>query len=252
MSRRRKIALAVCAMLAAVVLLWPRDRGPTYEGKTVEEWFQRYCTILDSPSYTFGTDVPQLTPVLTAFEVLGTNAVPFLAGQITRDQSYSTLESWQIKLRESAPSSIGLVLRHPRSKYMDGFWAAELLRVTIKSPGELLVPLLEPALQSFDPYQKGNALSSLEGISSGYELALPHLIEALNDSDPQVCFQAAETLGRVAPNGAWISKLGTNAAPAVLKINLILAEETNAARRRAISNALRSAPPAIPDEIEPD
>ncbi len=42
MSRRRKIALAVCALVvvAATVVFWLRTKGPTYQGRTVEEWFE--------------------------------------------------------------------------------------------------------------------------------------------------------------------------------------------------------------------
>jgi hypothetical protein len=93
-SRRRKLALAACATLAAVItlIIWRRPNGPIYEGRTVEEWFKRYDEMSNKSFYDAVRAIPpsqrrqitvnELKLVESAFQGMGTNAVPYLAGRI--------------------------------------------------------------------------------------------------------------------------------------------------------------------------
>src|SRR5689334_17011809 len=99
MTGRRKLALAACASIMAVTFtFWLRPRGPTYEGRTIEEWFKRYDEIRNKSYYDAvrGIPISQRRPIApdetaraeNAFKKMGTNAVPFLAGLITQDWTY--------------------------------------------------------------------------------------------------------------------------------------------------------------------
>jgi hypothetical protein len=77
MPRLQKILVPAVALTAGVVLttaLWPRPRGHTYQGKTVEEWFGEYVNgrqLRIHPNAVYFR-------AEKAFQEIGTNAAPFL------------------------------------------------------------------------------------------------------------------------------------------------------------------------------
>src|SRR5687767_12424446 len=106
MSCGRRIGVALCVLLPVIGILlisvWPK--GPTYQGRTVEEWFEGYHTLRNTRSLQPRTG--ELAVAESAFEALGTNAVPYLAARITQDPNYSTLEMWRINYRRRIPQVI--------------------------------------------------------------------------------------------------------------------------------------------------
>ena len=260
MSRRRKIIIAagLALVVIAFLLCWPSP-SPSYEGRSMEEWFKLYSGTTQDASVP-GAQA-QLKQVESAFKVMGTNTVSYLAGRITQDQNLSWLTRWRFKHRQRIPQV--LEDRLPRlsgEKFTEGMRAAELLAVQIKPPGEMLLPLIAPAFQSTNASQRLMAFTAVRGISSGHALARPHLARGLRDSDPQVQRMAAMAV-RWHGNATWavsnlleaaqsrkldvinfalqaLNQLGTNALPVIPKLKEMLAQETDAERRREIANAI--------------
>jgi len=79
--RKLTIAASLLAVALTIALCWPKPKGYTYQGKTVEQWFGSY--------FKRG----QENDAYFAFrDGIGTNAVPFLVDRITRDFKPSPTE----------------------------------------------------------------------------------------------------------------------------------------------------------------
>jgi hypothetical protein len=190
---------------------------------------------------------------------MGTNAVPFLASRITQDSSYSRMDLWRNNVRRRLPQFLKPLL--PLAPGTRADLAADLLANHIKPPGELLVPLIEPALQSTNADQRLTALIALRGITSGHDLARPWLVRGLQDSDTYVQTAAADTIRRFGPHGKWavsnlleltgstnldtleaalhgLNTLGTNSWPILPRLKEMLERETDPQRRVFIAHAI--------------
>jgi hypothetical protein len=272
MSRRRKLALAGCAIIAVIAFIcWPRARGPTYEGRTVEEWFKSYDEMSNKGYYDAvrATPVSQQHTVTTndlalvesVFKKIGTNAVPYLAGRINQDPGYSRMDVWRIKVRWRLPQLLKGLLPLPASKGSEAATAANLLSGQIKPPGEMLLPLIRPALQSTNADQRVTAFIALRGISSGHELARPYLERGLKDPNTQVQRFAADAIRWSGAHGKWavsnllelasspdfdthesaihaLNILGTNSWPVLPRLKEMLASEQDQKRQKVIANAI--------------
>jgi hypothetical protein len=272
MSRRRKLALAGCAIVAVITLLcWPRAHGPSYEGRTLEEWFNRYDEMKNKGYYDAVRATPasqqqtvttnDLTLVESVFKRMGTNAVPYLAGRINQNPGYSRLDVWRIKVRWRLPQLLKGLLPLPASSGSEAGTAAELLAIQIKPPGEVLLPLIEPALHSTNADQRLTAFLALRGISSGHELARPYLERGLKDPSTQVQRFAADAIRWSGAHGKWavsnllelasspdfethqsaihaLNTLGTNSWPVIPRLKEMLASEQDEKRRKVIANAI--------------
>jgi len=273
MTGRRKLALLACASIMAVTLFfWLRPKGPTYEGRTIEEWFERYEELRNKSYYDAVRAVPAserkaVTPddmasAENAFRKIGTNAVPYLAGRITQDWNYSRLDLWRIKVRWRIPQILKRFLPLPRSRSSEAGTASNLLSSQIKPPGELLLPLIMPALQSTNVDKRVRALVALRGISSGHDLARPYLVQGFNDSDSQVQRVTADAIRWFGPPGKWavsnllqltststnldtfgaalhaLNVLGTNSWPIIPRLKQMLVEEQDEQRRKIIAHAI--------------
>jgi len=149
----------------------------------------------------------------------------------------------------------------PASKFGEAGSAANLLSSYIKPPGESLVPLLEPAFQSTNEGQRLCAFIAVRGISSGHDLARPHLLRGLSDPDLQVQKWTARAIGQFGWRANWavsdlltlanspdlevhgaaleaLNLLGTNSWPVLPTLKQRLAGETNQQRRKIIANAI--------------
>jgi len=269
MSRRRRLILAACATFAVIaVIFWLRPSGPRYAGATVEQWLERYDEMRNKGFYDAVRAVPpekrrpvnsnELALAEAVFKVIGTNAVPFLASHITRDSSYSRMDLWRIKVRWRLPQLLKRFVTLPTSQAST---AAYLLANHIKPPGELLVPLIEPALQTTNADQRVSALIALQGITSGHDLARPWLVRGLRDSDSRVQATAAGTLRWFGPHGKWavsnllevtgstnldtlraglhgLNTLGSNSWPVLPRLKEMLERETDPQRRALIAHAI--------------
>jgi len=263
--------LAGCAIVAVISLVcWPRAHGPSYEGRTVEEWFKRYDELRYRGGY--GPVIPpsEQEPVAesdlmlaeTAFRRMGTNAVPYLAGRITQDFSYSKMEVWRMKIRGRLPQVLKGLLPVPRFRGSQAITAADLLSDQLKPPGEMLLPLLGPALQS-NWTQKVVAFMALKGISSGHELARPYLERGLEDLNSTVQRGAIDAISYFGEHGNWavsnllelagspnfdtheaavhaLQRLGTNSWPVRPRLKQMLDEEQDYRRRKTIADAIRN------------
>lgn len=272
MSRRRKLALVGCVAVGIVTLIyWPRAHGPTYEGRTVEEWFKSYDEMRNKGFY----DAVRATPasqqlkvttndlmfVESVFQRMGTNAVPYLAGRINQNHGYSRMELWRIKIRWRSPQLLKSLFPLPASRGSEAGTAANLLSGQIKPQGEMLLPLMVPALQSTNAEQRTTALIALRGISSGHHLARPYVERGLKDPNTQVQRFAADAIYWFGPRGNWavsnllelaaspdfytheaaihaLNILGTNSWPVLPRIKEMLANEQDEKRRKIIAHSI--------------
>jgi len=156
MTRIRKpwIAAALVALAVTIALCWPRPRGYTYQGKTVEEWWEEF-------NRSYRPDTDGLSPAhlwqaearwestLIAFGAMGTNAAPFLAMRI-KDIELSLIEKWRWKLPEPF---------HPvPHRVRDATRASILLAHCAKCPIEMLQELLKPVLTGSNDYARTCAI----------------------------------------------------------------------------------------------
>jgi len=165
------VAVSVVVVVVCVWLFRPSagsGREVTYQGQTLEQWFN---------------GAPSHSNTLGAFRAIGTNALPFLASRINRRLRLSLLESFRVKLRDWVRVPISV----PRSRLQDAQAAAALLSEQLQPPGEILLPLLEPALRSTQIAQRILAFQALQGISSGYDLGRSHVEQALGDPVGYCC-----------------------------------------------------------------
>jgi len=169
-TRRRKLLTLAGAfvVVALTVTLWPKPRGYTYQGKTVQEWFEEIVNNIGSTWPNGTVDDEKQTKVdsaCEAFRNMGTNAVPFLTSQINRDFRPTLLEkatsrlpkAWQLK---------------PRNRHFEAQLASALLQSEIKPPENMLRELLKPTLSATNQPRRRLA-----------ELALPSSL-ALSNSIP--------------------------------------------------------------------
>jgi hypothetical protein len=273
MSRRRKLALAGCAAVALVALVvWPRAHGPSYEGRTVEEWFKHYDELKNKGSYDVIRGIPlserqpvaqsELMLAESAFRRMGTNAVPYLVGRVTQDFTYSKSEVWRMKIRGHLPQMLLGFLPLPLPRGGQAITAANLLSDHVKPPGEMLLPLLEPALQS-NWTLKPVAFVAMRGISSGHELARPYLERGLKEPNGLEQRFAIDAIGYFGEHGNWavsnllelasspdfdihkaairtLNRLGTNSWPVRSRLKEMWAVEQDERRRKGIADAIRN------------
>jgi hypothetical protein len=103
--KRKKVTIVAAGMIVAavlVVVLWPGEKEPEYQGKKLSEWLDTY------DSYFGGSQFPTLGGMEEAAEAvrhIGTNCVPVLLRWYCDEPS-----SWRTKLREilqKAPGRLG-------------------------------------------------------------------------------------------------------------------------------------------------
>lgn len=142
MTFKRKLGIAAAALVATVTfVLWPRPRY-TYQGKTVEEWFEVYLKEVPNPgSNLFASTVVRLRGPSTseaAFKAMGTNAWPFLATAVNQRAD----KSWVDRARSMLPKSIRSMSRRKRA------WACACLLQCSRTepPRAMLTSLLSPSL----------------------------------------------------------------------------------------------------------
>jgi hypothetical protein len=273
----------VVVLFAIVLVLVFRPRSPSHQGLTVEEWFTQYDELWNASYYDAIRGLPRRSiqaqafePGQEAFRAMGTNAVSFLAGRILLDPTYSPVELWRIKKRRQLPNWLRFALPTARSRGSEASTAANLLSGVIKPPGEMLVPLLEPALRSTNGEQRLTALIAVRGIRSGYELARPYVERALHGSDAQLQRFGADAVRWFGPaQGQWavdrllelvgspnpdvfegavhsLNSLGTNSLRVLPQLKKLLADEPDEARRKKLEHSVHYirefAPPGWKEE----
>jgi hypothetical protein len=143
----------------------------------VEKWFGRICR---AEAALGGQQQLGGTPNHKAFRAMGTNALPFLAGQILNLRPTSATRSNLYRLFLHAPDWAG------RGRFAPWHFAAqeagELIE-ELRPPMALLLPLLEPALAGTNKYVRGEAIRLLGCATGNLEAAGPHVVRALTQPE---------------------------------------------------------------------
>ena len=144
MTLKRKLGIAATlAVVLAVGICWPRPKGYTYQGKTVEQWFEVYLKEVPNPgSRLFASTVHigsrSYSTSGAAFRAMGTNAWPFLATAVNQ----RTDKSWLDRATSILPKSI-----RPISHKKNAWASACLLQIQKTEPERaMLASLLAPSL----------------------------------------------------------------------------------------------------------
>lgn len=221
MKKRLRLLLFVALGIGCIVILFWRNREPTYKGRTVSDWFNQYCR----SSYTGGNwDEDVREEAAEAFRQMGTNSVCFLVEQCLstrRDSAFRTnfyriangILPWRMtfvsveekrneageairRIKPSAKSLLPLLTK--RLNETNNFFHLEaifLLR-SVGDDAEEAVPYLVKALGQTNHWERVLAAQSLEYLDSHAGSALSALIEALKDpSCPSQAIRAIGNLG---------------------------------------------------------
>jgi len=195
--RRRRILLllAGCALVAFVlILLWPCEREPSYQGKSLSEWLFLYVA-------QNGQDTPQAASATVAVQGIGTNALPFLLEWAAYEPS-----EWKRKL-----TKIEAQLPRPLDQ---GYWA-EARRWNLSEYGtgfKILGPAAKPAIQELSRMvnqQKSEAISrrAIRALTYIGKDGVPDLMTALADQDQNKRYYAAGYIGGMASHDTNLSPL---------------------------------------------
>ncbi len=252
MRKRKKVLIVVGLALAAilVLLLWPGEPEPRYQGRTLSEWLGRYRQ--------GGNQRPE------AFEALrnmGTNALPTLLRWISYDPAQ--FRETVVTLARKLPGSLGLSAPERRAADAERAFgilgrealpaAPELARLAETSRGRRRPVTCVRALGSLGPGALPAMISILtntSGMARYYVIAyiptagtnawraVPALIECLKD--PAVAIQAAGALGRLPGRP-------TNAVPALTAMLQNPTPNYSAAAAFALAAVGPSARSAVPE-----
>ncbi len=187
--KKRKLTLAaiVAVVVAAFALVWSRPTGPTYEGKSVAQWFKLYR------NWSFC----EREDARDAFKALGDQAAPYLLSVLTRPQLLSRLKTSYAKFQSKLPPYLKRVLpgvsieNTARRAADDLLWA-------IRPSAKVLMPGLQPWLSSPNHPRYLLAVSLLGTIGDGASEAVPFLVQALqstNQNHRRFAVQSLQNLG---------------------------------------------------------
>ncbi len=218
MKKRLCLVLLVALGIGCIVILFCRNREPSYQGRTFSDWFGQYC---HANTGDWDEDAREATE---AFRQMGTNSLRLLVGQYLGNHrgspfktnfyriangilpwktTYISPEAKQDKAREA----IGEI--KPSAKFLlpllakaldgtDGLLRREAVYLLgrVGDDAEQAVPYLVKALRQTNHWERVLAAQSLEFLDSHASPALPALIEALKDpSCPPQVIRAISNLG---------------------------------------------------------
>lgn len=229
MSKRRKILMA--SGILAVGLIWAllaeREREPSYQGRTLSQWYVRWAKSIERED---NQSEVQCSEAVDAIRQIGTTALPTLLKELKRQASSSPA-------REVI---YGLVNRLPSSVSKAPVVASMLLNADKLEPSSIFVilgPQAAPAIPELTGFL--NATNNLELVqSAAFCLAaigdegLPPLLGALAKHKQPSCYAAAYWLGVVASPFHF----GTNLSQAVP----LLVQCTTAADQRLAETAIKA------------
>lgn len=276
MSRGRKLGLLAFVAATALGLYWFfKATGPTYQGRSVAEWFEVYDRIQNQGNYDRQRKIPpderkptdpdKFARADMAFVKFGTNAIPFLVGRMLADSGYSSLESWRIRMNPKLPGFLKWLAPIPKYRGFEATTAANLISTRIDAPAEMLLPFLQPLLNGTNTNSRILALGALQAISSSHNLVRPYLEQCLKDPDPGIqggainlirfydsqrgdpgtwaidellALAASPKVGVYTPAVLTLTSFGTRARPVLPQLEEMLARETVPNRRNSFSNAI--------------
>lgn len=209
-GKRWRIVLLIlaAAVLTVVVCHFIAGRGPKYEGRTVDWWFEECCQSGQSDQFAH-YDEMRHEDAVDALRHLGTNAVPFLLKQSFNTNLDSPVRSNYIRFILSLPRSWHV--RAPISAQARLWEGPEALQ-EIKPPANMVFPFLESQYQITNSSQnmlRGQAIFLMGCLGDGAEMAVPDLVAALQDTNPWMPQLAMQSLG-------WLGPKAANAVPALV------------------------------------
>ena len=156
--------LFACVLAVAVVLLWPREREPYYQGKPLSEWIE--MTASGSGYWSeVGTQSPEAARAAQALRQMGTNALPCLLKWVRYERP-----PW----KDSAAILYRKWDRSARSRRVDGWligsaerqvgYAFTGFKILGDDASQAVPELTQLAQNSKSAYGRGSALFALAAI----------------------------------------------------------------------------------------
>ena len=184
MNRRRiLLLLALVAVVAVLVLFWPRGpKEPVYQGKRLTEWIQQ----AQWPTRRFPTqpERERADAARQAIKAIGTNALPYLVSEFVRPES-----KWRTSFNRWAS-------KHPSIRFR---FADFDTRVLAAANGlGILGRDAAPALPTLAEYLGDSRMGFTAAMAMGKaeDLAIPYFLKAIASGDSL----AAENAGKVIAN----------------------------------------------------
>jgi HEAT repeat protein len=212
------------------------QRGPGYDGHPVSYWFRELC-------HTDSDNGP--STAATAFQKMGTNAVPYLLEQAfdTNEDSKGFLIINDLLRALNLPRSVT-----SRERLDHAGPALDL----IKPPAHQLLDLMHRQLNSTNLFERHQSLYILGSVGEDAEQVLPELEMALKETNRGTRAVTLQSLGRIGPRAGvavpamlevikdprdpnyWgvtvavnLGKIGSNAAPALPEVRELFERETS-------------------------
>src|SRR5579863_801477 len=206
MKRRRMLILLTGVWLAAGVwLLLAHSGEPRYEGKTVSYWFREYYQAHNNfvtktePDGTISIerDNRSKDAAMVGLRAIGTNALPYLVKEAFDTHRDSTWYQWYYRLLARLPKSWNLPEYVSRERVRDN--ALDVI-TEIAPPADIVLPLIEPQLDSTNVFQHHQAISIVARVDpSERKSFLPQLGKALTFQDKDTVHEAIMTLRDIGP-----------------------------------------------------
>jgi hypothetical protein len=190
MTKRIRIVLGVAMVLVVGVLLFALLTAPpgepVYEGKTLRRWLEGHVPN-SSANPPYGS--LEWNKVDAALRHIGTNAVPTLLGMIRAKGP----PPYMLKLIEVARIQplIRISYRHAFWRNEEASYAFEILGTNAACAVPGLIRIYEAALT---PSSQRCAAQSLGHIGPAAQPAIPVLLKAFTNTDPQVRFDAVSAV----------------------------------------------------------
>ncbi len=213
MKYRRLTLAAIVATVgvAALALVWSRPTGPTYEGKSVAQWFKLYRST---------SCITDQEDARDAFQALGDQAAPYLLSVIARSERLSPARAYA-QLWSRLPRQLQRLLPAASTEMSPTHFAYELLRA-MRPSATVVLPRIKPWLSSPEHPQYWSAIGVLGTLGPGGSEGVPFLIQALQSTNRNDRGYAMQNL----------QQLGAEARPALPV--LLTALDDPATRTRAI------------------
>ncbi len=218
-GKRWRIVLLIlaAAVLAAITYHFIAGRGPKYEGRTVDWWFDECCRSGQFMRY----EQMRHEEAVDALRHLGTNAVPYLLKEAFDTNVDSPTRSNYIRFIQSLPRSWGMKAPVPAQAR---WWEAPMALKEIKPSAKSVFPFLESQYRITNSplnISRAQAIMVMGCLGEGAEMAVPDLTAALQDTDrwaPMMAVQSLDWLGPKAADAvpALVSYMESNTAHAIL------------------------------------
>ena len=194
-GRRTWLTLLSLAVLACVVVLaWPRDKEPVYDGRKLSEWLR------------LGTLKPADQRTRDAVRAIGTNALPYLLHAITYEPSpvRRKLVAAEIRFPKTAR------FLHPLQRIVDGSGGMRAIEAgfgfeVLGAEAAAAVAELSGLANGTNSVIANRAMGALANIG---EPGIPSLVAILTNTNHAYRGSAAYYVGR-------LRRLGPGAKPAV-------------------------------------